>query len=817
MPPDHPIGGSRWLILLGMQVVHHIVMAIQVWRRLAVVFCVLGLLACDRVQIEVHVEGVTSDIDSLQVQVLLDRKPLAAVPRQVNSFLGHFILELPPKQAGLAELQIGAVSASGCQHKFGYATIETEASKHYDVTVQLVDGEPACRLTVTRTGEGSGQVEVVAGADVKICQFAKTSPDQACEFFFPLATEVTVQAIAAPDDYFAGWSGECNSTEPCRFRVRNEPHRLSAGFMSRQVCSRDGWCWQNPLIQGNDLWRIVPTSDPKQRYWAIGSYGTILRWNGQYWSPLPSGTTRNLYGIWQNSAQDSWIVGSAGTILHWDGQKVSAVPSGTDEDLVAIWGSSANDIWAVGGEVGLIMHWDGAAWHTVLSGDDLGSPSSPSQTRAVWGSSASDVWVVGQGGIASSYAAWHWNGSTWKYFNLAPPLTSLVALNDIWGTGPMDVWVVGSLGAIFHWDGATWSQSPTSIDKDLQAIWGNGTSAWSSGSAGTLLRLSGSTWSTINSGGYDDLHSVAGATADDAWAVGEKGVLRHFNGVVWSYDRYSSISSSITALSGTGAGAVYAISEHKDLLRWDGTSWQKQFITGQDGDDLRGLWASAPNEVWIVGDRAVLHHDADGWREYRDGISRLPMAVGGGTPDEVWIVGIQGEILRWTKGVDDLAVFRRGVKNRPALLAVAGTSAHDVWMVGEQGSVLRWNGKSLDKVKSPAKEMLQAIWANAPDDVWIGGVYGALLHWDGTALAQVPLPEAASVHNIRGIWSSRRDDVWVAGSNGRIVHWDGNSWAAVQSGTPNSFSGLWGSRDGQHLWAVGENGMILHRQFGPGQ
>ncbi len=788
---------------------------IRAGRELALLFCALCLLACDHVRIDVHVEGLTPDIDTLTVQVLLDRKPLAAVPRQVNFSLGHFILELPSKQAGLADLQIGAVSTSGCQRKFGHATLATEVSKHYEVTVPLFDGEPACRLSITRTGEGTGQIKLAAGVEEKTCQFAKTGPDPECTFFFPLGTDVTVQAVPGPDDYFAGWSGECNSTDPCRFRVRDEPHRLSAGFMSRQVCSRDGWCWQNPLIQGNDLWRIVPTNDPKQRYWAVGSYGTILRGNGQYWSPVPSGTTRSLYGIWQNGAKDIWIVGAAGTILHWDGEKISAVPSSTNQALYSIWGSGTNDIWAVGGDAGLIIHWDGVAWRTVLAGDDLGSYPFASQTKAVWGSGASDVWIVGSGGTSSAYAAWHWDGLTWKFIDLAPPLIVLEDLVDVWGTGPQDVWAVGGRAALFHWDGAAWSQISTTIDKNLLAISGNREGAWISGSAGTILRLSGSHWSTINNGGYDDLYSIAGLTPDDAWAVGHKGVLRHWNGAVWSYDRYASISNSITAISGAGPDEVYTISEGKNLLRWDGTSWQKQFITGEDSDDLRGLWVSAPGDVWIVGDRAVLHRDAKvGWHEYRSGISRLPMAVGGGSPDEVWIVGIQGEILRWTKEADDLVVFRRGLKSRSALLAVSGTSVKDVWMVGEQGTVLHWNGTTLDKVKSSTLKILQAIWANAPDDVWIGGTDGTLLHWNGTSLAAITLPEEASISDIAGVWSSRSDDVWVAGSSGRIVHWDGKAWTAVQSGTPDHFDGLWGTHDGQHLWAVGKNGMILHRQSG---
>jgi hypothetical protein len=49
--------------------------------------------------------------------------------------------------------------------------------------------------------------------------------------------------------------------------------------------------------------------------WAAGDGGTILAYDGSYWSSVPSGTTANLHGIWGTDS-DVWAVGDGGTIVH---------------------------------------------------------------------------------------------------------------------------------------------------------------------------------------------------------------------------------------------------------------------------------------------------------------------------------------------------------------------------------------------------------------------------------------------------------------------------------------------------------------------
>lgn len=70
---------------------------------------------------------------------------------------------------------------------------------------------------------------------------------------------------------------------------------------------------------------------------------------------MASGTTETLYAVWGSSATDVWAVGARGTILRWRGSSWAPVPSGTANDLYAVWGSGG-DVW-VSGANGTVLKW----------------------------------------------------------------------------------------------------------------------------------------------------------------------------------------------------------------------------------------------------------------------------------------------------------------------------------------------------------------------------------------------------------------------------------------------------------------------------
>ena len=227
-------------------------------------------------------------------------------------------------------------------------------------------------------------------------------------------------------------------------------------------CPVEGWCWVNPLPQGNSLfavWAAGPTDA-----WAVGAAGTIVRWDGKRWLLAASGTTAYLEAVWGTSASDVWAVGTSGAIVHWDGARWSPVPSGTSVDLADLSGSGPNDVWAVGSfdrqqpatnsDGGLLdtrgyaLHWDGRSWSTVSLDTDA-------YLTGVWASAADDVWAIGNGinYVGNSGGpvdvVLHWDGARWSEVTRLE--TDGHMLTGIWASGPRDVRAYGDLHQ-FHFE-----------------------------------------------------------------------------------------------------------------------------------------------------------------------------------------------------------------------------------------------------------------------------------------------------------------------------------------------------------------------------
>ena len=69
------------------------------------------------------------------------------------------------------------------------------------------------------------------------------------------------------------------------------------------VSCNNGWCWENPLPQGNTLRGLW--TDGTER-WAVGDLGTLLHDNGQFWKLAGSPTRSTLRAIQGLAANDLW-------------------------------------------------------------------------------------------------------------------------------------------------------------------------------------------------------------------------------------------------------------------------------------------------------------------------------------------------------------------------------------------------------------------------------------------------------------------------------------------------------------------------------
>jgi len=115
-------------------------------------------------------------------------------------------------------------------------------------------------------------------------------------------------------------------------------------------------------------------------------------------------------------------------------------------------------------------------------------------------------------------------------------------------------------------------------------------------------------------------------------------------------------------------------------------------------ENLYGVWGSATNDVWAVGDDGtIVHYDGCMW-------SMVPSS----------------------------AIYQ--------LRAVSGTATSDVWAVGNTGTIVHWNGSAWSIVSSASSEWLWGVWAYSASDAWAVGENNTLLQWNGTAWSQVSKP-----------------------------------------------------------------------------
>jgi hypothetical protein len=214
---------------------------------------------------------------------------------------------------------------------------------------------------------------------------------------------------------------------------------------------------------------------------------------------------------------------------------------------------SPRDAWAVGdyfsGREGgrhgaFIERWNGRRWRVVAAPIPRGA--------ILWSVSASgarDAWALGQTDNGGQLIE-HWDGRRWTIVPSPNVRSSRGVINNflfaISGSRRDDVWAVGSWGSVpvgyggrgdhalaLHWDGRSWSRSPTPAVAQRSLFLGvvtRGGQAWAVGDRGlqphqhTLIeRWDGAHWSVVPSPAGFSLAAVTTSSGGTVWTVGASG------------------------------------------------------------------------------------------------------------------------------------------------------------------------------------------------------------------------------------------------------------------------------------------------------
>lgn len=212
------------------------------------------------------------------------------------------------------------------------------------------------------------------------------------------------------------------------------------------------------------------------------------------------------------------------------------------------------------------------------------------------------------------------------------------SLSSVWGTGPDDVFMVGGgeRGAIFHYDGVSWTEMD--IPEVPLLVWAYG---WAPddviavGLGGAVLRYDGESWTALPSGVDVALWGVFGFTNDDVWIVGGDvfagpPVIIHYDGTTFTPAAVTPEQNSVGARSlfkvwGTG-GKLFAVGALGLLLEHESGAWVQRSAGPEADDDFVSLWGTSADHIVAVGGRAnarVAVYDGSAWTTH------APEGVGG--------------------------------------------------------------------------------------------------------------------------------------------------------------------------------------------
>jgi hypothetical protein len=467
-----------------------------------------------------------------------------------------------------------------------------------------------------------------------------------------------------------------------------------------------------------------------------------VRFAGGAWSTIPS-PTEGLSAIWASAGDDVWVGGPSGP-FHWDGQSWTQVPPPTSPSarpVNAIWGCAPNDVWAMGP---VATHWDGRQ----LSYVDM--PIAAGGFRAVWGSACDDVWAgflddaLGSGRIA------HWNGSAWL-------TTANRPAEQIAGTGADDVWSLAQ-GQLFHWNGLGAGTLEDTRTLSLFPVGAAAVGTMNDAHVISVFTRGGAT--SLPTPAPDAVSALWGRSASDLWGFGARGVATHWDGAAWTAQLPGWALSGDDAVRVTGSGPtdLWAV-VGSTLLHGDGLTWRTALTSQEVGGRIFDLWARAPDDVWVLGGDALIHHWTGAAWHTED-----PPPRGATTPE---------------------------------MRAISGTGPADVWILRGRNSVLHWDGLSWIS-RQPLVDNLVDIWAPGPNEVWVVG--DAVSHWRGDGWSPPRIPFAIGSTPFTAVGGSGPTDVWIlAGGYAMKVsddYWDltvvmSSSWRAVSLSSAGTSGGVW--------------------------
>lgn len=240
------------------------------------------------------------------------------------------------------------------------------------------------------------------------------------------------------------------------------------------ILHRDGNGWA-PKRQGQkeEGYSKIWSAGPSSPVWFLGpSTGRMLKWRDGQFEPAIMVAAATLNAIGGTADNNIWVVGASNTVLRFDGQQWSPfMPAPDAPGGTGAWNgvyASGRHVWLIGGG-GHIRHFDGSQW---IAENQMGV----------------DLMSI------SGYGDDIWAGATYRLLHRDPTQGKWSEAMALPGNGyslrllgPRQGWML-STGGVYRFDGVTWIPEERGAGALLWGIGGlpDGPT-WAVGDVGTIL------------------------------------------------------------------------------------------------------------------------------------------------------------------------------------------------------------------------------------------------------------------------------------------------------------------------------------------
>ncbi|MCA9673104.1 MAG: hypothetical protein KC503_46245 [Myxococcales bacterium] len=261
---------------------------------------------------------------------------------------------------------------------------------------------------------------------------------------------------------------------------------------------------------------------------------------------------------------------------------------------------------------------------------------------------------------------------------------------------------------------------------------------------------------------------------------------------------FTALTENLYGLWGSAPDNVFAVGEVGAILRWDGRRWTP--MTSGTSKALYNVWGRSATDVYAVGrDGTMLHYDGTRWSAMTSGTTQSIYGIHG-TASVLFAVGNKGLVMR-----HDGQSWTVGQSGNRALYNVWAASDGEAFAAGDAGRIVRYAAGQWQAMTSGTPRNLSGVWGTSPTNVYVVGTLGTALHYDGNGWTLLNTGLGAAMQTITG---NSATDMTAIGLFGRVVHFDGTTWTETKVTSTTKFHGLWVAPG--HTFVSAEGGALFY-------